>query len=140
MAREEFKCDTTTGSTASSQPTELWILISTSYLGKILVLKRNLYNNNNNCRLFSTDELYDIDSDDTEQMLAGNCLKTDTDLLSAASTDLCMNIRRQRRKEREPWTCAELLVLYPEEWFEQLLGVSYETFCRLYVILKVTGL
>ncbi len=44
---------------------------------------------------------------------------------------------RIRRSIREPWTLSELRDLYPPEWFETLLGVSYETFRKLVEILKV---
>ena len=79
--------------------------------------------------------MYEDESDETVRTLAGNFLTSDTELLSTASAVL--KKRRILRTLKEPWTCDQLLGLYPQEWFDQLLGISFETFCKLYEVLKV---
>lgn len=98
--------------------------------------KRNIshFDNNNFCRLIASDQLHDDDDEDTVTFLVNSAREIDRCVLSAAAL---LKKPRIRRSLREPWTLKELRDLYPPEWFDILLGVSYETFCKLVEILKV---
>ena len=92
------------------------------------------FDNNNFCRLLASDQPYDDDDGDTVTFLVNNAREIDRGVLSAAAL---LKKPRIRRSLREPWTLKELRDLYPPEWFDTLLGVSYETFCKLVEVLKV---